>query len=446
LEIRDLLHGTVTIEPGERPVLDSRYFQRLRGIKQMGFSEFSFPSATHSRFSHSVGALATVTRAWDVLERRTSGLIPRRFRRLLRLAALLHDIGHGPLSHSTEFAMPEVGALKLPHGLGKEPKRRATHEDYTLKILLDSSLTALLDSAGTPDGFSALHVAALIEPNVETGDDFFLEHFHGQRLNFRPLLEQLISSELDADRMDYLRRDSLHAGVSYGQFDFDWIVQNLTLSTDRGRVYLALEHRALYAFEDFLLSRLHMFLMVYFHYKSVIYEEMLKAYMQGPRCTYRIPADIERYLGCDDAELAAHLTKSKDPWARRIAEHQPLRRVIEIHSGIPATTTAHQEQERLLNRTENALRAQKIAYLRSTSHGVLSKYFGRARHPLFVRYDNLASPASFIPLEKCTDLFRKSSEPRVITRIYADEKDLERFRPIKNLPLRFEDPETRLDF
>jgi HD superfamily phosphohydrolase len=446
LEIRDPLHGTVIIEPGELPVLNSPYVQRLRGIKQVGFSEYSFPSATHSRFSHSLGALETITRAWEVLEKRALGMLPKRFRRLLRLTALLHDIGHGPLSHSTEFAMPEVGALKLPKSLTQDLKRRATHEDYTLKILLDSALTPHLKTAGLADGFQAIHLAALLEPSVDPADDFFIDHVEGQRIDFRPLLEQLISSELDADRMDYLRRDSLHAGVSYGQFDFDWIVQNLTLSLDRGKAYLAIEHRALYAFEDFLLSRLHMFLMVYFHYKSVIYEEMLKAYMQTESCTYRIPADIESYLSCDDAELASHLASSNDAWARRIAQHRPLRRVVEIHSGIPATTTAHQEQERLLNRTENALRAQKIAYLRSTSRGILSKYFGRARHPLLVRYDNLVNPASFIPLEKCTDLFRKSSEPRVITRIYADEKDLEAFRPIKNLPLRFEDPETRLDF
>ena len=305
MEIRDVIHGSIAIDSTELPVIDSRYFQRLRQIKQLGFAENSFPSATHNRYIHSLGAMHTATRAFDTIFAQHDPKKIARFRSAVRLAALLHDVGHGPLSHTTEFAMPDVRELKVP-GVSPAPgskakSRKATHEDYTLKLILDSGLTPLLEKAGAPHGFKPVHVAGLVDPDLDVGDDFFVERSDGERIDFRPILKQLISSELDADRMDYLRRDSLNAGVSYGQFDFDWLVGSLTSQIvlnprgGGGRCYLALHHRALYSFEDFLISRFHMFLMVYFHYKSVVFDEMLGQYLASPDCDYRLPADIEAY-------------------------------------------------------------------------------------------------------------------------------------------------------
>src|SRR6478672_4889709 len=136
MEIRDVVHGSVVVESSELPVIDSRYFQRLRQIKQLGFAEQSYPSATHNRYSHSLGAMQTATRACETLFG-TSSMHPSgkdRFRAVTRLAALLHDLGHGPLSHTTEFAMPDLSQLKLPTELGISARRKATHEDYSLKI------------------------------------------------------------------------------------------------------------------------------------------------------------------------------------------------------------------------------------------------------------------------------------------------------------------------
>src|SRR3954468_12107305 len=115
MEIRDAIHGAITVEPFELPIIDSRYFQRLRHIKQLGFAENSFPSATHNRYIHSLGAMHTATRAFDTIFGKTARTTHQRLRALVRLAALLHDIGHGPLSHTTEFAMPNVKELKVPH-------------------------------------------------------------------------------------------------------------------------------------------------------------------------------------------------------------------------------------------------------------------------------------------------------------------------------------------
>lgn len=455
MEIRDVIHGSIQVESHELSIIDSRYFQRLRQIKQLGFAEFSFPSATHNRYIHSLGAMSIASRAFEGIFQGPSARtlstsrLPAsafsRFRGVVRLAALLHDIGHGPLSHTTEFAMPDVRELDVPGYSAKIKPRKATHEDYTLKLILDSGLTPIIQKAGAESGFGPEHVAALIDPELEVDNDFFLEKIEGDSIDFRPILKQIISSELDADRMDYLRRDSLHAGVSYGQFDFDWLLGNLTAHIKNGRCYLALQHRALYAFEDFLLSRYHMFLMIYFHYKSIVYDEMLRQYLEGPDCTYSLPADIEKYCECNDAHLYAHLANSSNEWARRIVEKRPYRMLVELHSGIPATKTAHTEQRRLLARIERELKQQDIFYLNATATGELSKYFRKPGDPIFVRYDNHYSKTSFIPLEQCTDLFQRYSEKREITRLYVSPENYAHCRNQgRGAPLPYEDIEESL--
>jgi hypothetical protein len=240
--------------------------------------------------------------------------------------------------------------------------------------------------------------------------------------------------------MDYLRRDSVHAGVSYGQFDFDWLVGNLTSTIKDKKCYLAIQHRALYAFEDFLISRFHMFLMVYFHYKSVIFDSMLRQYLEAPDCTYALTADIEKYCDSNDAELLSHLSKSQNPWARRITEKRPYRMLVELHSGIPATKTAMQEQQQLLSKIQKDLKAQDIHFLIAESTGELSKYFRKPGDPIFVRYDNHYSTPSFIPLQQCTDLFQRYSEKRVITRLYISPENYVKFRQRgRGAPLRYEE-------
>lgn len=427
MEIRDIIHGSIQIHSLERPIIDSRYFQRLRQIKQLGFAEYSFPGATHNRFIHSLGAMETATQIFDRIflnQPENSGALKSppyltRFRRVVRLAALLHDIGHGPLSHTSELAMPARGDLKIPHlSHLKNQSRKATHEDFTLKMILDSGLTPLIEKAGKPYQFQPIHVAALIDPEIQIQDGFFEEG-----VDYRPILKQIITSELDADRMDYLRRDSLHTGVSYGQFDFNWIVGNLTFHINQNKCYLTLHHRALYAFEDFLISRYHMFLMIYFHHKNVIFDEMLAQYFESPNCEYTLPSNIEDYCNFDDFHLYAHLSKSENPWAQRIIQKKPYRMLVELHSGIPPGPQAQMEQKKLLSEIEQNLKSQNIHSLLITSISELSKYFQQPVDPIYVYYDNHYSAPTFIPIQECTDLFHRFKEKRSITRIYISPEN-----------------------
>ena len=249
----------------------------------------------------------------------------QRFRSVVRLAALCHDLGHSPFSHCTEFAMPALETLSLSwYNGGATTARRATHEDYTIGFLQHESLASLI-AAHFP--FSSRHVAALISWDVDIEDSFFVDN----GLNHREILSQIISSEMDVDRLDYLVRDSYYSGARYGQVDVGWLLTNMEAYAHDGRVSLALDSKAIYAFDDFMIARHHMFLMVYFHHKSVVYEELMKRWVTSDACDWVLPADMEEYMFWDDSSLQVHLRHSKNEWARRIVERRPYRRVYEAH-------------------------------------------------------------------------------------------------------------------
>lgn len=223
MEIRDPVHGSIYFSDPEVAVIDSPEYQRLRAIKQLGFSEFSYPGATHNRYLHSLGVCHLVGEVFDSVFRaypfaKSSHRI--NFRQIVRLAALLHDIGHGPLSHTTEQVMPLCKDLNIK--VYQDPSqggRRANHEDYTIKYITDSNLAEVIREK-FPE-IDPYHVACLIDKNLPAKDDFFIDG----NINFRCILSQLVSSELDADRMDYLERDSYYCGTNYGKIDLGWLVQ-----------------------------------------------------------------------------------------------------------------------------------------------------------------------------------------------------------------------------
>lgn len=227
MEIRDPVHGSIHISPAEIPIIRHEFFQRLRNIKQLGFSEFVFPGATHTRFIHSIGVMNIADKAFDRLFRGVDLTKDhQRLKETFKLACLLHDVGHAPLSHSTETVMPMLSELKIPElYLSKKDRtrdRQATHEDYTIKSIVDSSFAEAFELVEKQFGVKRRHIADLIV-GVSTDDNYFTL----KGINYFPMLSQLVSSELDCDRMDYLLRDSYFCGVSYGSYDLDWMLDNL---------------------------------------------------------------------------------------------------------------------------------------------------------------------------------------------------------------------------
>jgi HD superfamily phosphohydrolase len=228
---RDPVHNIIRLRTDTREgrlmidLVDAREFQRLRRIKQLGLALFTYQGAEHSRFTHSLGVLHLITRVLDKLSE--TYRIDEEDRAAARAAALLHDVGHGSFSHVFE------------HVLGFH------HEAFTVRAVLDEATEINQVLRDFSPGLPA-RVASIIEGK------------------FRPaFLAQLVSSQLDCDRMDYLLRDSLMTGAKYGIFDLEWIVNALAVDEEHDRLYVTA--RGLHAVEEYLQARYYMFRQVYFH-------------------------------------------------------------------------------------------------------------------------------------------------------------------------------------
>ncbi|KHD88973.1 MAG: hydrolase [Bdellovibrio sp. ArHS] len=428
MEIRDPVHGSIYYSDQEVAVLDTAEYQRLRAIKQLGYAEFSFPGATHNRYIHSVGVGHLAGETFDAIFRVypfSKPSVKTRFRQVLRLAALLHDVGHGPLSHTTEQVMPHLSELNIKlykeqEQYGEEAhtvmnhNRRANHEDYTIKYVTDSKIAETIQQQ-FPE-IAPIHVVCLIDKALHCPDDFFVDN----GVDFRPILSQLVSSELDVDRMDYLERDSYFCGTNYGKIDLSWLMQNMTFYRRENKMYLALNRRALYSFDDFLISRHHMHLMVYCHHKSIIYEEMLNRYLTSADCTFVLPGDINEYTRYNDYRLHEHLISVTNPWAQRIAQRKPFKVLIEQHN------TSESEKPEMIKK---ALEAEGLEVIRTSSKARLSKYHTaspeeRALQIYVVdQYDRWAKPA---PINQTTEIFQRYEGARIIDRIYVAPEHIEK--------------------
>ncbi len=251
--LRDPVHGLISFErPDELLVadlIDTREVQRLRRVRMLGVTSLAFPSAEHSRFAHAIGA-AHVMKCFLARMRALEGdLVPAERltaddTRLALAAALVHDLGHGPLSHLFE----EV----FPHAIA--------HEDWTSAMLLD------------PD--AEVHRAlAAIDPAYPRAVERLVHAEHA-----RPYLANAVSGTFDVDRCDYLLRDSYMTGVRYGLFDLDWLLRSLRLAPGRGGARLAIDgSKGLPAVEGFFLARLFMYQQVYFHKAARAAEVMVRS-------------------------------------------------------------------------------------------------------------------------------------------------------------------------
>lgn len=243
---RDPVHGLIRIEPRDSFVLeliDTPEFQRLRRIRQLGVSFVTYHGAEHSRFAHSLGVFSFAQKIIGSLRARYQSEQDvldclDRYERQIKAAALLHDIGHGPFSHMIERAF----------------KKHANHEKRTTQLIQEQGgrIRSILDAHG-------------IQPDLVAD---IISKTHPCRLAV-----DIVSSQLDADRMDYLLRDSLFTGVEYGKYDADWILnamcigQDPTVSGNGSDVWrLCLDHgRGLHSAEQMIMARAHMTMQVYFH-------------------------------------------------------------------------------------------------------------------------------------------------------------------------------------
>ncbi len=288
----DPLHGAITLHTGDpdeallTQLIDTPAFQRLRRIRQLGPASLTFHGAESSRFTHSLGVMAIARRAFDQLQRRYPDLAPHRATVLV--AALLHDIGHGPFSHTAE----EVFGLQ--------------HEHWTRRMIRD-----------LPEIHDALESRAA---GLTEAVDQVYTHTHPVALVW-----QLVSSQLDCDRLDYLLRDSYFTGASYGQLDLDRILMALRFEPSSGRLVMA--HKGMAAIEHYLVVRHFMYAQVYNHPKNISVTWLLERAFDRARTDLhmgKIEADptvtawllapdhplvLDTYLAGDDIVFTYHLQR-----------------------------------------------------------------------------------------------------------------------------------------
>lgn len=302
-EFRCPVHGFVELSHWERDVISQPAYQRLRRIRQLAWTDQVYPGAMHTRFEHSLGVMHVATLLYDALSRRSKGFLRTKLgcdefgiqqdRQLVRFAALLHDVGHSPFSHAGEELMPE-----------KTPGEKFKHEDYSAAVIR-GPLRAAIESHPFNQTLrlSADEIAAFIE---------------GKPTNRRAAFwRELVSSQMDADRMDYLLRDSLHIGVQYGRYDLHRLISTacaIEIQDERGsKSYrIGVSEGGWHAAEALVIARYAMFTQVYFHKTRVAYDihlrRALKDILPGGKFPLPTPS-LSDYLSWDDWKVLGSLSQ-----------------------------------------------------------------------------------------------------------------------------------------
>lgn len=299
-------------------VIEHPYFQRQRRIKQLGLTYLVYPGAMHTRFSHMLGALNLMKRALDVLKLKGVEINDEECRGA-KLAILLHDLGHGPFSHTSERVLVDV-----------------PHEEITL----------LMMKRINEEMHGALDLAIAIFSNT------YHKHF----------LHQLVSSQLDMDRLDYLGRDSFFTGVSEGIVGTDRIISMLNVHDDE----LVIDEKGIYSVEKFIISRRLMYWQVYMHKTVIAADQLLlnilrRARELDPTVFHLDPADpafLDRFADLDDDDIMVavkHWQHSDDEILSTLCRNMVNRRLPAIRfSNEPFTdvqTSYFEGTGRLANRS-----------------------------------------------------------------------------------------------
>ena len=360
--IRDPVHGLIVFGGSGNAhrdetdsiawrLLNAREFQRLRRIRQLGFSDLVFPGATHSRFAHSIGVYHTARLLADVIARRQGERDEGRERCAL-LAALLHDIGHGPFSHAFEAAAGAAG-------------KRKRHEDWSVEIIRsDTEVNRVLRDV----------------------DEALPERIGGilKEEDPKDIYAAIVSSQFDADRIDYIQRDRMASGVEFGHIDHDWLFDCLevgSITVDENEPHevpcLCLSPKGLSVAEEYLEARFRLYRMVYMHKTTRSAEKMLEdllgavaAEIGGTELACREPVlryltdetpSLSTYLDLDDAAVWAMLAVLAKHGNGRVSELSSRLRGRKLYKCVDIG--AHDEpDENLHRRFRRALDERELAW------------------------------------------------------------------------------------
>jgi HD superfamily phosphohydrolase len=312
---RDPVHGFIQVDEVERDIINTKAFQRLRNISQLAFTKYVYHGAEHSRFGHSLGVMEFATKVFEKL--RQSKFFPfkkdeeyRKYWRILRIAALLHDVGHGPFSHASDAFFPSKEA----------------HENMSRLIIEKTEIGDIINHFFQKNAINAnaTEVADLVQ-GKPTGKSAFLP--------------SILSGPFDVDKMDYLLRDSLYAGVFYGRFDWERLIHTFTLNLDEdsGNYKLVVKEGGVHAAEAMALARYYMFTQVYFHKVRRAYDlhlgEFFKELKQENVEFSEMFAEPGKFIEWDDGKILEIIRSKKEAsiHAGAIANREHFKRLVETN-------------------------------------------------------------------------------------------------------------------
>lgn len=318
--IRDSVHGDIAFDERFIAVIDTPEFQRLRRIRQLSTAYLIYPNAEHTRFVHSIGTyhvMKLLINHFEGIFKEAKLEIEDRAIQLALAVALLHDIGHGPFSHAFENALPKEKYQKL-------------HEEWTIDIVTSNESNIYKVLVEKFDNDFPREVADLIKKERKVKREG-LDTEVSEKMDLFFVLSSLISSQLDADRMDYLLRDAFFTGVTYGKFDIQRLIKALTITENNDKYYVCVHEKYLSTIEEYLLARYQMHNTVYLHPFKVqmevlvrkILQRMFELYAQKKINPEELPkaivsiiegkkVTVSEYTSLDDSVMMALFIKGKN--------------------------------------------------------------------------------------------------------------------------------------
>lgn len=275
---RDQIHGDIEFSDAELKLIGSKTFERMRYIKQLGFAEHTYPCATHTRYQHSLGVCQCVTDMYRAVVRNCPEFYREGDLELLRLIALVHDLGHAPFSHASE----ELSNI--------------SHEERLYSILQHEKRNIILAHDYDIESWELIYQVYNGEGLTYISDKHLIA------------LHSFMDGFIDADKLDYLERDAINCGVGYGRFDRDGLINNLTIyRDDNGFEHIAVLSNGVQALESFILARYYMFSQVYLNpderIRRYLFCEEMKSILPGG--VY--PDDTKKFLSLDDTKFIRRL-------------------------------------------------------------------------------------------------------------------------------------------
>lgn len=427
-EIRDPIHTRIPFNEMERDIIDHPFVQRLRFVSQLSFLQsYVYPGGVHDRFSHALGAMHVAGRLFGRVLASSQSFSSRftaeelsSLQTRMRFAGLLHDIGHGPFSHSSECAFPNLLELSLDKTWwNKIPDRQAKHEDYS--VLLIQTMV----EEGVFDNDLGQDIASLIHDGIKPSQTF--EAMNAKAPTLQKVLKSLVSGIVDCDRMDYLLRDSYFCGVTYGHFDIDWLISSLGIAEENGSFILTLSENGVRAFEDMLLARYHMIDQVYFHKTKAGFTYYLEEAIKSKEIDLHISANPYKYVALRDASVIESLFQSaqnpQNYWSYHLMRRIAPKRILRFHDNKEGDSDNLEQLKKVCEK-------HNIDWFVHSVAGELSRIEDVVKPGSIHVAKQTLRGTKFIPITEYSDLLQKYNEKIRFTDFYVLREDYDRFSSI----------------